>query len=167
MIIASGTSFAGSGDWTPVAGDAMFSEDGAAFVSTGCAVTWSGCGIWGLNISASELSGSITSIIISDTAIEDQALIIQTWGDDTAGIPINAWADFILRRSFASAVASGRGDSPAENRHLLGVIAHFVNKLYQDAGNLIATEEDDSTAYITRAVTPDAGGDPIAAVDPT
>lgn len=165
LIVAGGTAFATSGDWTPAAGDADFSKDGAAFGSTNGTVVYEGNGMWSLALLATEVDGKVTMITIQDTEIEDQAVIVQTYGDTSAGIVWSYLADYILRRSYANARTSTRGET-ATGRNLLGAMAHFVNKLYRSGSNLIATQENDTTAHITRAMTTSAAAEEITDLDP-
>ena len=167
MIKAGSSDFAVGADWTPASGDVQFSEDGAAFANTTNLPTHEGNGIWSLSLVATELEGERTVITIVDSAtkaVEDQSLILLTWGDNSAGLPFNAIADFVLRRSLASARASSWGDTVIF-RSLMGVVSTFVNRVYPSGNNLIITEEDDATTFGTRAITRDAAADPISEID--
>jgi hypothetical protein len=169
MIVAGEMNFAGSGDWTPVAADTQFSEDGAGFANTGSPPANEGGGIWSLDLLSTELTGAVIVIKIEDAvtkAVEDQAIIIQTWGDDSAGLPLNAVADFVLRRALASADSSGRGDSVIF-RSLLGAARKLCNRIYRSGSDLIITEEDDSTAAGTQAMTTSAAAEQITDLDTT
>lgn len=166
LIIAGGTAFATSGDWTPASGDADYSVDGGTFGSTNGTVAYEGNGIWSLSLLGTEINGKVTVITIQDTEIQDQAIIIQTWGDDSAGLPLNAIADFVLRRSAASARASSRGDSVIF-RSLLGAVSKIVNRLYRSGTNLLTTEENDTTTFGTQAVTTSDVAEQITDLDTT
>ncbi|HUV39258.1 MAG TPA: hypothetical protein VMY39_06570, partial [Planctomycetota bacterium] len=73
-------------------------------------------------------------------------------------------ADYVLRRSWASAAASADGDAKAF-RSLLGSVAKLVNKVAPNGSNLEIMEADDSTVLGTQAMTTDAGADPVTALD--
>ena len=169
MIKAGVLTYAQTGDWTPVAADCQFSEDGAAFNNTGSLVVNEGGGGWSLAVAAAELDGKITVIKIEDAAtkaVEDQMIIIQTWGDDSAGLPLNAVADYVMRRGFQAMIDSSRGDTKSF-RSLAGAIAKLVNKLSRSGSNLLITEDDDSTTLGTQAMTTDAGAEHITDLDTT
>lgn len=169
MIAVGGNDFAGSGDWTPVAADCQFSEDGAAFANTNSTPVNEGGGMWSLALLASELVGKVTVIKIEDAAtkaVEDQAIIIQTWGDDSAGIPFNAIADYVIRRGFQPMIDSSRGDAKSF-RSLAGAIAKLVNKLSRSGSNLLITEDDDTTTLGTQAMTTSAAAEQITDLDTT
>jgi hypothetical protein len=169
MIKVGGNDFAQSADWTPVAADCQYSEDGAAFSNTGSLVTNEGGGAWSLAVAASELDGKVTVIKIEDAAtkaVEDQMIVIQTWGDDSAGIPFNAIADYVLRRGFQAMIDSSRGDSKSF-RSLAGAVAKLVNRIYRSGSNLLITEDDDTTTLGTQAMTTSAAAEQITDLDTT
>lgn len=167
MIKAGSNDFAIGTDWTPASGDVQFSEDGAAFANTTNLPTHEGNGIWSLALVATELEGERTVISIVDSAtkaVEDQAIILLTWGDNSAGLPFNAIADFVLRRALASARASSWGDTVAF-RSLLGAASKLVNRLFRSGSNLIIAEEDDATTFGTQAMTTDGAAEQITDLD--
>lgn len=166
LIIAGGTAFATSGDWTPAPGDADFSVDGAGFGPTNGTVAYEGNGIWSLVLVAGEVDGVRTVITIQDTEIEDQAIVVQTWGDDSAGLPLNAVADYVLRRSFQPMIDSTRGDAKSF-RSLAGAVAKLVNRLYRSGSDLLITEDDDVTTLGTQAVTTNPSAEQITDLDTT
>ncbi len=166
LIVAGGTAFATSGDWTPQAGDADYSVDGAAFGSTSATVVYEGNGMWSLALVAGEVNGIRTMVTIQDTEIEDQAILIQTWGDDSAGLPFNAIADYVLRRGFQAMIDSTRGDAKGF-RSLAGAVAKLVNRLYRSGANLIITEDDDATTLGTQAMTTNPSAEQITDLDTT
>lgn len=102
------------GDWTPVAADTKYSVDGGAFANTTNPPAHEGQGIWSLVLTAGEVNGKRTAISIIDSAtksVEDQALIISTFGDATAAIEtlpadVKKWLTVA-----PSALVSGRVDT--------------------------------------------------------
>jgi len=167
LIVAGDTAFATSGEFTPANADSEHSVDGAAFGVLAGTVTYEGQGWWSLAVAQGECDGKITMISIIATEIEDQAIIIQTYGDDSAGILLNTFADYIIRRSLQSAEDSTKGDAKAF-RSLLGAIAKQVNLIdASDGNNLITKETDDVTTLGTQAITGDAGAVPITKLDTT
>jgi len=169
MIKAGENNFAGTGDWTPVAADCQVSKDGASLGNSNSLVANVGRGTWELDLLGSEINGKVTVINIEDAAtkaVEDQEIIIQTWGDDSAGIPLNAIADYVIRRGFQAMIDSSRGDTKSF-RSLAGAIAKLVNKLSRSGSNLIITEDDDTTTLGTQALTTSAVAEVITALDTT
>lgn len=91
MIKAGAQDFAQGGDWTPVAADTKISIDGGAFANTTNVPVHEGQGIWSLLLDdgASEIDGKIIVISIIDAAtkaVEDQAILIATYGNASASI---------------------------------------------------------------------------------
>jgi hypothetical protein len=73
-------------------------------------------------------------------------------------------ADVVLRRSLASALASGDGDAKSF-RSLAGAIAKMVNKVAIVSTTLTVYETDDTTALGTQTVVTSAAADPITSLD--
>jgi hypothetical protein len=169
MIVAGSQDFATSGDWTPANADSQYSKDGAAFGATNGTVTYEGEGMWSLALLAGEVDGKVTMISIIDDAtkaVEDQAIIVSTFGDDSSQISLNAIADHIIRRTFQNACDSGDGDTKT-GRSLLGAIAKLVNRISVSGVTLTAYEDDDSTSLLQQTITTDSGADPITQLDTT
>lgn len=102
------------GDWTPVAADTKYSIDGGAFANTTNTPAHEGQGIWSLVLTAGEVNGAIIAISIIDSAtksVEDQAIIIATYGNASASIEalpadVTKWLT-----SAPNALVSGRVDT--------------------------------------------------------
>lgn len=167
MIKAGSQDFATNSDWTPAAGDTQYSEDGAAFVNTNSTPSHEGNGIWSLALLTTELDGKVTAISIVDSAtkaVEDQAILIATYGDDSAQHPINLIADHIIRRTFQNACDSADGDTKTI-RSLLGAIGKLVNKISISGSTLTIYEDDDTTSLGTQAITTNPAAEPITELD--
>lgn len=168
LIKAGAQDFATSSDYTPVSNDVQFSVDGGAFTNTNTTTpTYEGNGIWSLPLIAAEVNGQVTVVTVVDSAtkaVEDQAIIIATYGDSSALHKLNVLADHIIRRTFQGACDSTDGDTKS-GRSLLGAIAKLVNKVSVSAGVLTICEDDDSTALFTQNVTTDEAALPITATD--
>lgn len=81
------TDFAASGDWTPATGDTKISKDGGNFANTTnnpAAIGGTGSKCWSLVVTATELECAVAIIQIDDAAVEDQAIIIETYGHASA-----------------------------------------------------------------------------------
>jgi hypothetical protein len=158
-------SFAIASDWTPAAGDVQYSVDGASFANVGTLPTHVGLGMWEFTLAAGEVNGERTMIRVSDANLEDQALLILTWGDDDAGLPLNALVDYWMNRNMATARASSRGDSTGRNPiQALGVLRH---KKDPSGTQLIVRTEDDVTEDFRFTMDTDAEANPVTGMDPT
>lgn len=87
----------------------------------------------------------------------------------TSGVVIssataNKIADHVLRRSQATARASGDGDTVGF-RSLLGATSKLTNKVGISGTDLETMEEDDVTVFGTQSITTDSGADPIVGLD--
>jgi len=86
---------AATGDWTPAAGDTKISKDGGSFANTTnnpSAIGGTGSVGWTLTLTASELQAAEVNIQIVDAAtkaVEDQYLVIYTYGNASAKIPFD------------------------------------------------------------------------------
>jgi len=84
---------AASADWTPATGDTKISKDGGNVANTTnnpSAVGGTGSVLWTLTLTGLELQAAEVVVQIVDSAtkaIEDQTLIIHTWGHPSAKIP--------------------------------------------------------------------------------
>ena len=83
---------AASGDWTPATGDTKISKDGGNVANTSnnpSAVGGTGSVLWSITLTAAELQAAEVVIQIVDSAtkaIEDQTLVIYTYGHASAKI---------------------------------------------------------------------------------
>lgn len=103
-------------------------------------------------------------VVLVDTVVDAILLQTGTNGVVLSAAQMNAVADHILRRAWATAAASSDGDTKSF-RSLLGAVAKLVNKVAIAGSTLSVYEADDSTALGTQAVTDDASADPITGVD--
>ena len=84
--------FAVSADWTPATGDTKVSKDGGADanITTNPSAPGSTTGKWKVPLSATELTAKSILVTIIDSAtkaVEDQAILIHTYGNDSAMYP--------------------------------------------------------------------------------
>ena len=83
VIKAGAIDFAASGDWTPAAGDVKVSKDGGAQANIGTLPTYTN-GAWQFQLTGTELTAKQLEIMVVDSAtkaVEDQAVIVETYGD--------------------------------------------------------------------------------------
>jgi len=92
VIKSSSSDLAASGDWTPATGDTKISKDGGNVANTSnnpTAVGGTGSVLWSITLTAAELQAAEIVIQIVDSAtkaIEDQTLVIYTYGHASAKI---------------------------------------------------------------------------------
>jgi hypothetical protein len=92
LIKASSQNFAVSGDYTHASGDVKISKDGGAAATatnSPTAITMGNGAIWSLTLSATEMQAAeivVTFIDAATKAIEDQCIIIHTFGNASAMI---------------------------------------------------------------------------------
>lgn len=95
VIKSSSSDLAASGDWTPATGDTKISKDGGNVANTSnnpTAVGGTGSVLWSITLTAAELQAAEIVIQIVDSAtkaIEDQTLVIYTYGNASAKIPLD------------------------------------------------------------------------------
>ena len=92
MVKATSSDLAATGDWTPATGDTKISKDGGNVANTSnnpSAVGGTGSVLWSITLTAAELQAGEVVIQIVDSAtkaIEDQTLVIYTYGHASAKI---------------------------------------------------------------------------------
>lgn len=166
-LIKAGTNdFAVSADYTPVSGDVKISKDeGTAAnttTTTPTALTMGNGGIWTLPLTGTEMSASriyITIIDASTKAINDQMIIIETYGAGNGTVEINRWSDGLLKRDLASVTGEA-------SRSVLNAIRKIRNKWSISGSTITYTKEDDSTSAFTSSITAN-GSNQITSEDPT
>lgn len=82
--------FAVSADWTPAAGDVKISKDGGAAANVTnlpTAIAMGNTAIWDFSLTATEMQAAVIVVTVADAAtkaVEDQAFIIETYGNASA-----------------------------------------------------------------------------------
>ena len=87
VVIAGDTALAASTDYTPASGDAKISKNGgtlANLTTTPSFVGGSGSKLLQISLSATEMQAERVVVQIVDTAIEDQFVMIETYGHSSA-----------------------------------------------------------------------------------
>jgi len=93
--------YAVSADWTPATGDVKVSKDGGAaanITTLPTAVAMGNTAYWEFQLSASELSCKTLVVTVSDSAtkaVEDQAFLVETFGNASAMYPSDPTADTV------------------------------------------------------------------------
>lgn len=135
MIKRGAVDFAQSADWTPAAADSAISKDNGNFVDTSNTVQapggtpTRGATGWKLTLTNTELSCAVAVVQIVDAttkAVEDQCLIIYTYGNASAMIPldlsINQTGD-----SYARIGATGSGLTSLASQASVDAVDNFVD----------------------------------------
>ena len=89
IVKAGAVDFAINTDWTPAAGDVKLSKDGGTQANIGTLPTYSE-GAWQFQLTAAELSTKQLEIMVVDSAtkaVEDQAILVETFGNSSAMYP--------------------------------------------------------------------------------
>lgn len=192
LIKAGSNNFAVSGDYTHASGDVKITKDeGTAATATNApsALTMGNGAIWTLTLTATEMQAArivVTIIDATTKAIEDQAIIIETYGNasaqhefdldtatqsvtvsDKTGFALTSGehtniADAILKRDWTSVTGEA-------GRSVLNALRHLRNRWGTSGGTLTVYKEDDSTSAWTATLTTTAasGADVITDSDPT
>jgi hypothetical protein len=172
VIKAGSTNLAASADWTPATGETKISKDGANVANTTnnpAAVGGTGSVLWSLTLTATEMQAARIVIQIVDSptkAIEDQVLVIETYGHASAQHELDLddpgakIADELLKRPISNV------ESGVAFRTLYGAVASLVNRRRILSGNLEIFKTDDTTKIATIPATTDAGQQPITELDP-
>ena len=91
ILVAGSADQAGSGDWTPAAGDVKISKDGGAEANIGTLPTATN-NAWHFILSAAELQAKQVTIRVVDSAtkaVDDQFIIVETYGHASAMHPVD------------------------------------------------------------------------------
>jgi hypothetical protein len=91
ILVAGSADQAGSGDWTPAAGDVKISKDGGAEANIGTLPTATN-NAWHFILSATELQAKQVTIRVVDSAtkaVDDQFIIVETYGHASAMHPVD------------------------------------------------------------------------------
>lgn len=86
IVKAGSNDFAGSGDWTPAAGDVKLSKDGGSQANIGTLPSYSN-GAWEFQLALAELQCKQLEIMVVDSAtkaVEDQCILVETFGNASA-----------------------------------------------------------------------------------
>ncbi len=165
LIDAGTLKLALSADYTPASGDAWISIDGGAFAqSTNTIAVVSGDkGMWELDLTAAELLGKTVCITVIDAAgaeIEDQSLVVTTYGHTSAEIDsldsVLDAADALLKRDMDQV------EGAAAVHSLCTAILKAVARVRDNSGVEETFETDGSTLKMSRTLSADPTAQPIS-----
>lgn len=163
--------FAVSADWTPAAGDVKISKDGGAAANVTnlpTAIAMGNTAMWDFSITATEMEAAFVIITVADSAtkaVEDQAIIIQTFG--------HASADLVFDLGTAmsgQAVASVTGAVGSVTGNVGGNVAGSVGSVTGAVGSVtgavgsVTGNVGGNVAGSTGSVTGNVGGNVAGSV---
>lgn len=144
MVKRSVVDLAVTGDWTPATGDTKISKDGGAQANTTNNPAIASGVSWKLTLTATEMSAKYIVVMIVDSAtkaVEDQFIIILTYGNASAMFPGN-FPDITFPTNFASMAidANGRVDlSKVNGSAINNLISGRVDANTQALANNVIT----------------------------
>jgi len=165
LIKAGSNNFAVSGDYTHAAGDTKISKDGAAAGNTNSAptaVTMGNGAMWKLDLTATEMEAKTILITIIDAttkAVEDQMIVIETFGYGNGELNLQDIADAVLRRGVATIEASADAYSLTDL-----ILASIIGEFSAAGATLTVKRTDGSTTHRTKTLTTSATGDIVTGV---
>jgi len=172
IIKAGEVNFAVSGDWTPATGDVKITKDGGTAANIGTlpvALTMGNTALWKFVFADAELQAAEIVVTISDSstkAVEDQSIIIDTYGNASAQHAVNR--DDIVRSGLTAlpnAVADAAGGLPISDAGGQDVDAAITSiaAIEVDTSTTLQGELDAiQAAVITNATGADIAADVIA-----
>lgn len=167
LIKAGSTDLAGSGDYTYAAGDIKISKDGGAAANptnSPSAVTMGNGSIWSLVLTATEMQAATIIVTVSDSAtkaVEDQVILLHTYGEGQGAVDTQTFADGLLRRDLSSV-----SETALPARCPLNALRFLRNKWAVSGTTLTVYKEDDTTSAWTSALGTTASADAIISSDP-
>lgn len=178
------TAFAGTADWTPATGDTKVSKNGGNVANTTnnpAAVGGTGSVLWSLTLTAAEMQAARVVAQIVDAAVENQAIVIETYGHASAQHPAFPATDSAgAELATAAAVAAAQTDldtitdsgvnlkstgldaisATPENGvpttfrgKLLAVFARFYHRVLRDSDEIKVYRADATTVNTTQTYT--------------
>jgi hypothetical protein len=166
LIKAGSPNFAVSADFTHAAGDTKISKDGGAAANptnSPAAITMGNGAMWKLDLTATEMQAKSIAITVIDAttkAVEDQMILIETYGAANGEMDVNDFADGLLKRDWTSVTGEAA-------RSVLNALRVLRNKWSISGSTMTVTKEDDTTTAFTSVLTTAAGTDRVTGGDPT
>lgn len=167
LIKAGSQNFATSSDYTYAAGDIKISKDGGAAANptnSPSAITMGNGAMWKLTLTATEMQAALIAVTVVDAAtkaVEDQMILISTYGNASAQHEFNLNAA-LTAGGIANAVLDGALSEPSgvftwAGASLRTVIAWIGllsrNKLTQDDTETVAYADDGTTPVAEAPIT--------------
>jgi hypothetical protein len=165
LVKVNTTDLAGSGDYTYAAGDIKISKDGGAAANptnSPSTLTMGNGTLWTLALTATEMQAKQIVVTIVDAAtkaVQDQVIVLETYGDGNGAMDARDFADALLNRDLSAGT-----DSVARSPR--NALRFLRNKWSIGSGVLTVTKEDDTTAAWTSTLATTASADAIIGSDP-
>ena len=165
MVKRAVVDYAVGADWTPAAGDVKISKDGGAAANVTnlpVAIAMGNTAIWDFSLTATEMQAAQVAVTIADSAtkaVEDDAFVIETFGEGQGQMDLRKIADALLKRDMAG-VAGEAARSP------LNALRFLRNMWSVSGATLSVKKEDDTTEAWNGVITATPGANPITGVDP-
>lgn len=162
LIKAGANDFAVSGDYTHSSGDVKISKDGGAAATatnSPSAITMGNGAMWKLDLTATEMQAKTVVVTVIDAAtkaVEDQMIVLETYGSNNGEINLWDWWTF-----------DGSSMSGESRRSPWNAIRKLLNKWAVSGSTLTVYKEDDTTSAYTETLTSSASVDPVTGSDPT
>lgn len=165
LVVAGEQNFAVSADYTHTAGDVKISKDGGAAATTTnspSAITMGNGAVWKLTLTATEMQAALIVVTLIDAetkAVEDQAILISTYGNtsaqhafdlDTAALTSGEIADAVLDEAL-SEPASVFSWGTATLRNVISWLGALSRNKITQSATLTSLRDDSDTANIATA----------------
>jgi hypothetical protein len=167
LVKANSQNFAVSGDYTHASGDVKISKDGGAAATatnSPSAITMGNGAMWKLTLTATEMQAALVMVTVIDAttkAVEDQMILISTYGNSSAQHEFNldaaltagAIADAVLDDAISEPGAVFAWGS-ATLRNIIGWMGLLSrNKFLQTNSQSTIRNDADSADIATSAIT--------------
>ncbi len=155
--------YAVGADWTPAASDVKISKDGGAAANTAnlpVAIAMGNTAIWDFSLTAAEMQAAQIIVTVADSAtkaIEDDAFVIESFGDGLGQMDLREIADAHLKRDMGLVTGEAQ-------RSPLNALRILRNRVNSNTGKVY--KEDDVTEAWTFTKSTAAGGAVIFEIDP-
>lgn len=161
MLLTGTADFAGSGSWSPAAGDVQISIDGGDFANTTnlpVAIGGASSKGWSLTLTAAELTGKKMMVQIVDQGtkvVDDQCILIETFGHASAqeNELLKWW-----QTTTNAQLASIPGDTPTPQQVLMVLWHSLKFKITIDNTNKLMKYHNSAGTVIFQQSFADAGG---------
>lgn len=182
MIKRAVVDFAVSADWTPASGDTKISKDGGATATTTnqpSAIAMGNTAYWKLTLSATEMQAARIVVTIADSAtkaVEDQMILIHTFGNASAQLPpdlsdvvrlgLTSLPNAVVNSTggiFAEVIRSSTAQAGAAGTITLDASASAVNDFY--AGSIVYILSGTGAGQ-SRLISDYVGSTKVASVSP-
>lgn len=160
--------FAVGADWTPAAGDVKISIDGGAAANVTnlpTAIAMGNTAIWDFSMTSGEMTGAKILITVADAAtkaVEDQAILVETFGNASAALVFDLSTASQVVASVTGAVGSVTGNVGGNVTGTVGSVVGAVGSVTGAVGSV--TGAVGSVTGAVGSVTGNVGGNVVGTV---